>query len=61
MRTDDAASAGQQHPAQLDIGVVGAGRVGIALAVALSRAGHRVTAASAVSADGSIDTCRARQ
>ncbi|HEY2641004.1 MAG TPA: DUF2520 domain-containing protein [Streptosporangiaceae bacterium] len=50
MRTDDAASADQQHPAQLDIGVVGAGRVGIALAVALSRAGHRVTAASAVSA-----------
>ncbi len=50
MRTDDAASAGQQHPAQLDIGVVGAGRVGVALAVALSRAGHRLTAASAVSA-----------
>ncbi len=46
----EAASAGQKHPAQLDIGVVGAGRVGTALAVALSRAGHRVTGASAVSA-----------
>src|SRR5713226_8118231 len=38
-----------QHPAQLQVGVVGAGRVGTALAVALSRAGHRVVAASAVS------------
>jgi predicted short-subunit dehydrogenase-like oxidoreductase (DUF2520 family) len=37
------------HPARLNVGVVGAGRVGTALAVALSRAGHRVTAASAVS------------
>ncbi len=47
----EAASAGYEHPAQLDIGVVGAGRVGTALAVALSRAGHRVTGASAVSAE----------
>jgi predicted short-subunit dehydrogenase-like oxidoreductase (DUF2520 family) len=37
------------HPAQLQVGVVGAGRVGTVLAVALSRAGHRVVAASAVS------------
>ncbi len=37
------------HPARLNVGVVGTGRVGTALAVALSRAGHRVTAASAVS------------
>ena len=37
-----APSAGHEHPAQLDVGVVGAGRVGTALAVALSRAGHRV-------------------
>jgi predicted short-subunit dehydrogenase-like oxidoreductase (DUF2520 family) len=37
------------HPAQLQVGVVGAGRAGTALAVALSRAGHRVVAASAVS------------
>jgi predicted short-subunit dehydrogenase-like oxidoreductase (DUF2520 family) len=41
--------AGQEHPARLDIGVVGAGRVGTALAVALRRAGHRIAAASAVS------------
>ena len=41
--------AGQEHPARLDVGVVGAGRVGTALAVALRRAGHRIAAASAVS------------
>jgi predicted short-subunit dehydrogenase-like oxidoreductase (DUF2520 family) len=41
--------AGQEHPARLDVGVIGAGRVGTALAVALSRAGHRIAAASAVS------------
>lgn len=46
----EAALAGHDHPARLDVGVVGAGRVGTALAVALSRAGHRVTGASAVSA-----------
>jgi len=40
---------GPEHPARLDVGVVGAGRVGTALAIALSRAGHRITAASAVS------------
>jgi predicted short-subunit dehydrogenase-like oxidoreductase (DUF2520 family) len=40
---------GPQHPARLNVGVVGAGRVGTALAVALSRAGHRVTGASGVS------------
>jgi len=40
---------GYQHPARLDVGVVGAGRVGTALAVALRRAGHRVAGASAVS------------
>jgi predicted short-subunit dehydrogenase-like oxidoreductase (DUF2520 family) len=41
--------AGQEHPARLDVGVIGAGRVGTALAVALRRAGHRITAASGVS------------
>ncbi len=40
---------GPVHPARLNVGVVGAGRVGTALAVALGRAGHRITAASAVS------------
>jgi predicted short-subunit dehydrogenase-like oxidoreductase (DUF2520 family) len=39
-----------EHPAQLNVGVIGAGRVGTALAVALRRAGHQVVAASAVSA-----------
>jgi len=38
------------HPARLNVGVVGAGRVGTALAVALSRAGHRIVGASAISA-----------
>jgi predicted short-subunit dehydrogenase-like oxidoreductase (DUF2520 family) len=46
----DGAGHGLRHPAELGVGVVGAGRVGTALAVALSRAGHRVVAASAVSA-----------
>ena len=40
---------GSEHPARLRVGVIGAGRVGTALAVALTRAGHRLTAASAVS------------
>jgi predicted short-subunit dehydrogenase-like oxidoreductase (DUF2520 family) len=38
-------------PARLRVGIVGAGRVGAALAVALSRAGHEIVAASAVSAE----------
>jgi predicted short-subunit dehydrogenase-like oxidoreductase (DUF2520 family) len=38
------------HPAELAVGVVGAGRVGTALAAALRRSGHRVAAVSAVSA-----------
>jgi predicted short-subunit dehydrogenase-like oxidoreductase (DUF2520 family) len=38
-----------QHPARLNVGVIGAGRVGTALAVALRRAGHRIAGASAVS------------
>ena len=55
MDNDDARSQGLpggsqlQHPAQLQVGIVGAGRVGTALAAALARAGHRVVAASAVS------------
>ncbi|TDC45142.1 DUF2520 domain-containing protein [Actinomadura sp. KC345] len=39
----------EDRPARLAVGVVGAGRVGTALGVALSRAGHRVVAAAAVS------------
>jgi predicted short-subunit dehydrogenase-like oxidoreductase (DUF2520 family) len=52
---DDAArrraGVGVHHPAQLAVGVVGAGRAGTAMAAALARAGHRVVAASAVSQD----------
>ncbi|MBW8484976.1 Rossmann-like and DUF2520 domain-containing protein [Actinomadura parmotrematis] len=40
----------RDRPARLDVGVVGAGRVGTALGEALARAGHRTAAASAVSA-----------
>jgi len=51
MTSDSTAdSNGPTHPAQLRVGVISAGRVGTALAVALSRAGHRIVAASAVSA-----------
>ncbi|WP_242618906.1 Rossmann-like and DUF2520 domain-containing protein [Actinomadura fibrosa] len=39
----------EDRPARLSVGVVGAGRVGTALGAALSRAGHRVVAAAAVS------------
>lgn len=37
------------RPGRLAVGILGAGRVGTALGVALSHAGHRVVAASAVS------------
>jgi predicted short-subunit dehydrogenase-like oxidoreductase (DUF2520 family) len=52
MNADNSPIPGE-HPARLRVGVVGAGRVGTALAVALGRAGHDVTAVSAVS-DASI-------
>jgi predicted short-subunit dehydrogenase-like oxidoreductase (DUF2520 family) len=39
-----------EHPARLRVGVIGPGRAGTALARALARAGHQITAASAVSA-----------
>jgi predicted short-subunit dehydrogenase-like oxidoreductase (DUF2520 family) len=48
-RPADAGEADLPHPAQLAVGVVGAGRAGTAMAAALARAGHRVVAASAVS------------
>ena len=48
-----AASEGAQpaaeRPARLRVGVIGAGRVGTVLGAALARAGHRLTAVSAVS------------
>ncbi|GGU91897.1 hypothetical protein GCM10010182_03750 [Actinomadura cremea] len=42
--------APEDRPARLSVGVVGAGRVGSALGSALELAGHRVVAATAVSA-----------
>ena len=42
----------------LTVGIVGAGRVGSVLGVALQRAGHRVVAASGGSADGLLDVPR---
>ena len=38
-----------EHPARLRVGIIGPGRAGTALGRALARAGHRVTAAAAVS------------
>lgn len=38
-----------EHPARLRVGVIGPGRAGTALGRALTRAGHQVTAATAVS------------
>jgi len=49
MTSEPAGGPGHGHPAQLRVGVIGAGRVGTALAVALRRSGHRIVAASAVS------------
>ena len=46
------------HPARLAVGIVGAGRAGTALGVALARAGHEVVAVSAVS-DASLRRARA--
>jgi predicted short-subunit dehydrogenase-like oxidoreductase (DUF2520 family) len=38
-----------EHPARLRVGIIGPGRAGTALGRALTRAGHQVTAAAAVS------------
>src|SRR5580704_9141321 len=46
-----------RHPARLAVGVIGAGRAGIALGAALSRAGHEVVAVSAVS-EASVQRAR---
>jgi predicted short-subunit dehydrogenase-like oxidoreductase (DUF2520 family) len=43
-------SGTSEHPARLRVGVIGPGRAGTALARALARAGHEITAAAAVSA-----------
>src|ERR1700721_1347451 len=56
MTEDNRPPAG--HPARLAVGVIGAGRAGTALGVALARAGHAVVAASAVS-EASVRPARA--
>ena len=38
-----------EHPAKLRIGLIGSGRVGVPMAAALGRAGHRVVATTAIS------------
>jgi predicted short-subunit dehydrogenase-like oxidoreductase (DUF2520 family) len=48
----------ESHPARLAVGIIGAGRAGIALGAALAHAGHAVVAASAVS-DASVRRARA--
>jgi predicted short-subunit dehydrogenase-like oxidoreductase (DUF2520 family) len=45
------------HPARLRVGIIGPGRVGAALGVALTRAGHQVVAVAAVS-DTSVQRAR---
>lgn len=53
-RNDEhAPPGGDQHPARLRVGIIGPGRVGAALGVALARAGHDVVAVAAVS-DASV-------
>ena len=46
-----------EHPARLKVGIIGPGRVGAALGVALTRAGHEVVAVAAVS-DTSVQRAR---
>jgi predicted short-subunit dehydrogenase-like oxidoreductase (DUF2520 family) len=46
-----------QHPARLKVGIIGPGRVGTALGVAMTRAGHEVVAVAAVS-DPSVQRAR---
>ncbi len=46
-----------RRPARLSVGVIGAGRVGCVLGRALHEAGHRVVAASGMSA-ASVERCR---
>jgi len=45
----EGAQPAAERPARLRVGVIGAGRVGAVLGAALARAGHRLTAVSAVS------------
>ncbi len=52
-----AAGEAGQHPARLRVGIIGPGRAGTALGIALTQAGHEVTAVSAVS-DASVSRAR---
>ena len=52
-------SSNPEHPARLRVGVIGPGRVGVALARALAAAGHEVVATTRAS-EGSIDRMLAR-
>ena len=56
-RGGEPARPGGQHPARLRVGIIGPGRVGAALGVALARVGHEVTAVAAVS-DESVRRAR---
>src|SRR5215467_14003309 len=56
--TEPAGSDPAAHPARLAVGIIGAGKAGTALGVALVRAGHEVVAASAGS-DASVARARA--
>lgn len=56
-RPDEPAHPGGGHPARLRVGIIGPGRAGTALGVALTRAGHEVTAVAAVS-DESVRRAR---
>jgi predicted short-subunit dehydrogenase-like oxidoreductase (DUF2520 family) len=47
----------EEHPARLRVGIIGPGRAGAALGVALTRAGHQVVAVAAVS-DTSVQRAR---
>ncbi len=56
--TSEGAQAAAERPARLRVGVIGAGRVGTVLGAALARAGHRLTAVSAVSQRSLAGTAR---
>jgi predicted short-subunit dehydrogenase-like oxidoreductase (DUF2520 family) len=51
-------TSADERPARLDVGVVGAGRVGAVLGAALQRVGHRVVAVSGVSEESRTRAAR---
>ena len=54
----EGAQSAAERPARLRVGVIGAGRVGTVLGAALARAGHRLSAVSAVSQRSLAGTAR---